>query len=358
MVEVLDWQRGDPREMLERALGELTAGRLVVFPTESGYHVAASALSSQAWTELSQLSRPAEGFVAVASLAAAASWIPSPSSIAKRLARRVWPGSVLICVSPVEGAPAPLAIEADPTAVRLCLPGHDAPWGALELGNAPLLMAPLAEDALVPEQLAERLRDRVALLLADPQTPAWSPPMSVFVRGDRWSIIRANEDDAARLQSQMATTVLFICTGNTCRSPMAEAFCKKLLADHLGCQPAELPARGFMVLSAGLAAMMGIEASPEAVDVARDCGADLSEHRSQPLTAELLRRADFVFTMTQSHLRALLPFCAEGGPELQLLAPDGLDVPDPIGATPDVYRECSERILGYLKHRLPEIQPA
>ncbi len=155
----------------------------------------------------------------------------------------------------------------------------------------------------------------------------------------------------------MPTTVLFICTGNTCRSPMAEALCKKLLADRLGCQPAELGERGFVVQSAGLAAMMGLEASPEAVDATRELGADLSGHRSQQLTGELLGHADHVLVMTRAHLQTLMPFCPEGTPQPRLLAGDGQDIPDPMGAEPEVYRECAAWILGCLQERLAEIQP-
>src|SRR5271156_1870643 len=74
-------------------------------------------------------------------------------------------------------------------------------------------------------------------------------------------------------------TIVFVCTGNTCRSPMAEALFKKLLAERLGCTVEELPARGFSVLSAGLAAMMGGEAAEEAIEVVREYGADLTHHR-------------------------------------------------------------------------------
>ena len=61
-----------------------------------------------------------------------------------------------------------------------------------------------------------------------------------------------------------ARWTVFVCTGNTCRSPLAEGLCKKLLAERLGCPAEELPQRGFLVISAGIAAMMGGEAAAEA----------------------------------------------------------------------------------------------
>ena len=71
-----------------------------------------------------------------------------------------------------------------------------------------------------------------------------------------------------------------MCTGNTCRSPLAEALAKKVLADRLGCTADELPGRGFWVLSAGVSAYGGGPASEESVTVAAEFGADLSGHRA------------------------------------------------------------------------------
>ena len=95
-------------------------------------------------------------------------------------------------------------------------------------------------------------------------------------------------DGSAEVLTQRAgTVILFVCTGNTCRSPLAEALFKKQLADRLGCGVGDLAGKGFFVHSAGLAAMMGGPAAAEAVAVAASYGADLSHHASRPLSEEL-----------------------------------------------------------------------
>src|SRR5262249_56414815 len=119
-------------------------------------------------------------------------------------------------------------------------------------------------------------------------------PTVVRVDGDRWEVLHDGLITREQLQVQAACWIVFVCTGNTCRSPLAEALCKKLLADRLGCTVEELPARGYYVASAGVSALGGGPAAAEAEQVARSFGADLSTHRSQPLTMELAARADYL----------------------------------------------------------------
>jgi protein-tyrosine phosphatase len=149
--------------------------------------------------------------------------------------------------------------------------------------------------------------------------------------------------------------ILFVCTGNTCRSPLAQGLCARLLADRLSCEPADLPTRGFFVQSAGLAAMIGAEATAEAVAAARELGVDLSGHKSQPLTVELLARTDFLFAMTQAHLHLLTSLELPQGPMLALLSGQGEDIADPIGCSADVYRECARQIQQHLEVRLTDL---
>ncbi len=90
--------------------------------------------------------------------------------------------------------------------------------------------------------------------------------------------------------------VLFVCTGNTCRSPMAEAMMRKIAEDE------KIPVE---VRSAGVAAMVGSSASPQAISVLKEKGID-HQHRSQSTTEELLQWAEWIFTMTTSHKQMLI----------------------------------------------------
>ncbi len=150
--------------------------------------------------------------------------------------------------------------------------------------------------------------------------------------------------------------VLLVCTGNTCRSPMAEVLCRKMLADRLGCSPAELGDGGFLVQSAGISAMMGSRPSPEAVDVLGRMGLNLADHESQPLTASLVRQADIVWTMTRSHRQAIVAQWPESAARVHVLCRDESDIADPIGGPVEFYERCAAQIKVELAARIAELE--
>ena len=91
-------------------------------------------------------------------------------------------------------------------------------------------------------------------------------------------------------------TILFVCTGNVCRSPMAEGIFRQAIRNR----------SDYRVLSAGLGAMEGQPPSPYAVQAVRELGIDISGQRSRMLTPELVRQADFIFGMTHSHIDTVM----------------------------------------------------
>ena len=165
------------------------------------------------------------------------------------------------------------------------------------------------------------------------------------------------EESAPGGQPSPGTTfnLLFVCTGNTCRSPMAAAWLGHMAAEALGCTTGELERRGLIVRSAGLSAVTGEPASDEAFLVMQEKGIDLSPHRTSPLTSALVEDADWIFVMTAAHLDRLVRAFPAAEGRARLLAPDLEDITDPFGAGVELNREARDAIWGALRQRIPEI---
>ena len=150
--------------------------------------------------------------------------------------------------------------------------------------------------------------------------------------------------------------LLFVCTGNTCRSPMAEAICRDLIAKRLGCNSDELEDHGVLVMSAGIAAMMGGRATHEAMQTMEQMELDLSNHETQPLTESLVRHADLIFAMTKSHREAILAQWPSASGRTRLLSCEGSDICDPIGGPLERYEHCALEIRRELSDLVEELE--
>ena len=196
------------------------------------------------------------------------------------------------------------------------------------------------------------LGDEIHLVLDDGACQFGQPSSVVKVTHAGLEVLRSGVVSPATLQRLASFMILLVCTGNTCRSPMAEGLLKNRLARELNCTPENLLDRGVMVASAGVSAMPGSPASPEAVAVLQESGIDISQHASQPVSERLVRNADLIFTLTAGHRQALLSQWPEAEGRVHLLSPDRRDVSDPIGGTTEDYRRCARQIDALLTARL------
>jgi protein-tyrosine-phosphatase/tRNA A37 threonylcarbamoyladenosine synthetase subunit TsaC/SUA5/YrdC len=365
---VIDLRRTeDSRDVVHRAVQSLAEGHCVAFPTETDYVIAASGRCGEAATKIAALaaSRPGEPHLTLALKSAdeALDWAPRITAVGRRIARRCWPGpvSMLVPDDHVESLVHRLPTESRQAIVesgrlRLRIPGHPMLADCMRMLPGPVVLAepagPEGGHAVTAADVISHAAGMLAMVIDDGRTRYAQPPSTIELAGNSFRMVRTgvvSEETLRRLSSLM---VLFVCTGNTCRSPMAETLFRALSAERLGCRPDEIERHGVVVSSAGLAAWGGGPASTGALETMREMGADLSGHESQPLTESLVSQADVILTMTSAHRAAILAQFPEAGGRVAMLSPDRRDVLDPVGGTLETYRACAEQIHGHLTARM------
>lgn len=360
----------DSRDVVHRAVQALAEGQLVALPTETVYGLAASACLADAVERLVQAKGRPGGqpmALAIKSAEEATDFVPDLVPLARRLARRCWPGPVTLVV---DNRRKDGLTELLPEAVRkvvapngtigLRVPANDVAQDVLRMITGPIVLTSANRsgeaEAVTAADVVAALGADVAMVLDDGPCRYGQPSTVVRVQNSRFEVLREGVVAEATLRRLANLMVLLVCTGNTCRSPMAELLMRARFAECWKCKLDELEERGVVVVSAGIAAAPGCPPSSEAVQVMREQGLDLTRHEAQPLTEQLVRHADLILTMTQNHLQSITERWPSAADRACMLLPEKADVADPIGQTVGAYRDCAEQIAAGIKHHADRLR--
>jgi len=365
----LDGGKGDA-EKIEAAAKLLDEAGLVAFPTETVYGIGC-AVQVEPIRRLDALKGRASEkryTLHIADKADVWNYVPKIPLRGRKLIEKGWPGPLTVVFKLEQellveqqtklGTDTFQILYTDGTIGIRC-PDNEIAGGLLRRVSLPIVV-PSANPALqAPATTAKEVLSyfdgKINVLLENDISCRYKKSSTVVkVQSGTVTVLREGVYSPDDIKCMSEVRILFVCTGNTCRSPMAEAFCLKYISEKLACGVDEVRNMGYKVESAGILGSVGMPASAEVIDICLRRGVDMTRHRSRSLSGDKLLESDYIFVMSDHHLGSIGQVCPSIMPKC-LLLDNQANIDDPIGGDEKIYRRCAEQIDRALEKRMREI---
>jgi len=354
---------------IKEAASLIDGGGLVAFPTETVYGIACR-VKTDSLARLNDIKGrdPAKYYTLhIGQKNDVKKYVPTIGLRAEKLIRNAWPGPLTIVFEldkkDIDKQKKNLEREFFKSlyknnSIGIRCPDNPIATILLQSTNSPVV-APSANiagqsPAVDADQALAQLSGHIELLLDT--GPCKYKKSSTVVKIGKMGIeiLRPGVYSQAQLDAMSALKFLFVCTGNTCRSPMAEGIFRKYLAEKLQCDVDQLNKIGYKACSAGVMDVAGVPASAEAIAACAAKGIDLTVHRNQGLSKELIEESDLIFAMERMHQEKIIALSHEAANKCFLLAGD-TDIADPIGQPQEFFNSCADIIEAAVKKRIGEL---
>ncbi|MBN1807049.1 MAG: threonylcarbamoyl-AMP synthase [Sedimentisphaerales bacterium] len=208
--------------------------------------------------------------------------------------------------------------------------------------------------AVNANEVLDQLSDKIDLLIDAGPSKLKKSSAVVKIGKKSIEILRPGIYSKELLDKMSIVKFLFVCTGNTCRSPMAEGIFRKYLAEKLHCKVDQLEQVGYKISSGGVMNTSGFPASAGALKACALKGIDLSAHRNKGVSKELIDETDFIFAMEPVHKEHIIALSQEAENKCFLLAGEK-GIADPIGQPQELFNRCADMIEDAVKERISEL---